>query len=56
MPGKIRKVRGGYQVATPGGVKAKKTSKAKAEAQVRLLAAIEHDPTFKPKAKKRGKA
>jgi len=42
MPVVIRKVKGGYRVSTPHGVKAYKTSKAKAEAQERLLNGIEH--------------
>lgn len=33
MPVKIRKIEGGYKVSTPGGVKAKKTTKKKAIAQ-----------------------
>jgi len=41
MPARIRKV-DGFQVRTPGGVKAKHTTKPKAEAQVRLLRGIEH--------------
>ncbi len=41
MPVKIKKV-DGYQVRTPGGVKAKHTTKAKAEAQGRLLRGIGH--------------
>ena len=45
MPVRIRKVNG-HQVSTPGGVKAKSTTKAKAEAQKRLLNAVEHG--FKP--------
>jgi len=49
MPVKIRKVNG-YRVSTPGGVKAKKTTKAKAEAQARLLRGVEHG--FKPTGKK----
>ena len=57
MPAKIRKVgKGRYSVKTPGGTKAKATTKAKAEAQRRLLNAVEHG--FKPtgkKAKKKGK-
>lgn len=51
MPEKIKKVKGGYQVSTPGGgVKAKHTTKEKAEAQARLLRAVEHGfkPTGKP--------
>jgi len=40
----------GYQVSTPGGVKAKSTTKTKAERQKRLLYAVEHGwkPTGKP--------
>jgi hypothetical protein len=49
MPVKIRKVNG-YRVSTPGGVKAKKTTKKKAKAQARLLRAI--DKGWKPKKKK----
>ena len=55
MPVKIRKV-DGYQVRTPGGVKAKHTTKAKAEAQARLLRGIEHGMVprkAKTKAKKK---
>lgn len=42
MPEKIRKVKGGYRVSTPGGVKARHTTKEKAEAQARFLRGIEH--------------
>ena len=42
MPARIRKVKGGYQVRTPNRVHAKKTSKAKAKKQARLLNAIDH--------------
>ena len=43
MPVKIKKTKGGkYRVSTPGGVKAKGTTKAKAKKQKRLLNAIEH--------------
>jgi hypothetical protein len=42
MPVKITKTKGGYRVSTPNGVKAKSTTKAKAEAQERLLNAVEH--------------
>lgn len=40
---------GGYRVSTPHGVKAKNTTKAKADAQVRLLRGIENgwQPTKK---------
>ena len=49
MPEKISKVSGGYRVSTPHGVKAKHTTKKKAEAQARLLRAVEHGwhPTHK---------
>lgn len=53
MPEKISKVKGGYSVSTPGGVKAKKTTKKKAKAQVRLLRAIEHNPGFVPRSNKK---
>ena len=43
MPVKINKSKGGgYSVSTPNGVKAKHTTKAKAESQKRLLNAVEH--------------
>lgn len=51
MPEKVTKVQGGYRVSTPGGVKAKHTTKAKAEAQARLLRGVEHG--FKPAKGKR---
>lgn len=41
---------GGYRVSTPGGVKAKHTTKEKAEKQRRLLNAIDHG--FVPRRKK----
>jgi len=54
MPYKIRRKKGGdYSVASPHGTKAKSTTRANAEAQVRLLQAIEHNPDFKPR--KRGR-
>lgn len=46
MPAKVRKTDGKYRVSTPHGVKAKGTTKKKAEAQQRLLNAIDHG--FKP--------
>ena len=43
MPETIRKLPGGgYRVSTPGGVKAKHTTKEHAEAQARLLRGIDH--------------
>lgn len=51
MPVKIKSVgKGRVRVSTPGGVKAKSTTPAKAKAQERLLNAIEHNPDFKPRA------
>jgi len=52
MPVKIRKV-DGYRVSTPGGVKAKHTTRAKAKKQERLLNAAEHG--WKPTGKKKRK-
>lgn len=49
MPAKIIDV-DGFQVRTPGGVKAKKTTLRKAKAQVRLLQGVEHG--WKPTGKK----
>lgn len=52
------KNKGKVRVSTPGGVKAKATTPAKAKAQERLLHGIDHGwtPTGKPsKKKKRGK-
>ena len=45
MPVTLKKVNG-FQVSTPGGVKAKGTTEKKAKAQGRLLKAIERG--FKP--------
>lgn len=42
MPVKIIKKGQKFIVKTPGGIKAKGTTKAKAEAQKRLLYAVEH--------------
>lgn len=49
MPVKVKKVNG-YQVRTPGGIKAKSTTKTKAMRQKRLLHGVEHGwrPTGKP--------
>lgn len=55
MPVKIKKKKSGkYKVSTPGGVKAKGTTKKKAEAQKRLINAVEHGWEPKKKGKKRG--
>lgn len=42
MPVKIKSTGSGYQVSTPHGVKAKNTTKEKAEKQRNLLNGIEH--------------
>jgi len=42
MPVRIKKTGGKYRVSTPSGVKSKGTTKKKAEAQKRLLNAVEH--------------
>lgn len=49
MPVKIKKVNG-YRVSTPGGVKAKRTTRAKAKRQARLLRGVERG--WKPTGKK----
>lgn len=49
MPVSVKKT-DGYRVSTPGGVKAKHTTRAKARRQANLLRAVEHGwkPTGKP--------
>lgn len=50
MPYSSKKVgKNKVQVRSPHGIKAKGTTPAKAKAQMRLLNAIEHDPSFKPR-------
>ncbi len=53
MPVKVTKTKGGYRVSTPGGTKAKHTTKAKAKAQANLLRGIEHG--WKPTGKRKKK-
>jgi hypothetical protein len=54
MPAKAKKnSKGGYTVTTPNGTHAKNTTKSKAEAQERLLNAIDHG--WKPTKGKGGK-
>jgi len=57
MPVRKTKLKGGkVRVSTPGGVKAKATTPAKAAAQERLLNAVEHSnwrPTGKKTKKKK---
>lgn len=50
MPVRIRKVNG-FRVTTPSGVKAKSTTRKKAEAQKRLLLGIEHGMVPRKKKK-----
>ena len=52
MPYSMSSTNGGYTVRSPHGTKAKKTSKRKAESQIKLLNAIEHG--FVPKKARRG--
>lgn len=54
MPVKIKKV-DGYRVTHDGKVSAKKTTKAKAQAQANLLRGVAHGwkPTGKPARKKK---
>ena len=49
MPYDIRKTDGKDRVTSPHGTKSKGTTKAKAEAQIRLLRAKKHNPNFKPR-------
>ena len=49
MPYAMRKV-DGYKVTSPHGVKAKKTTKRKGQAQLNLLRAVKHG--WKPTGKK----
>ncbi len=53
MPTKIARTNGKFRVSTPHGVKAKGTTKGKAESQKRLLNAVEHG--WKPTGKKKKK-
>ena len=56
MPVEITKVgKGKFKVSTPSGTKAKHTTKVKAEAQKRLLNAVEHGwvPTGRQAKKKK---
>lgn len=55
MPVRISKSGSRYKVTHGGKVSAKHTTKAKAEAQARLLQAVEHNPNWKPKGKKAAK-
>jgi len=56
MPVKKEKV-DGWRVSTPGGVKAKSTTEAKAQRQANLLRAVEHGwkPTGAPARDKKKK-
>lgn len=42
MPVRVSKVKGGYRVSTPSGIKAKKTTLTNAKKMKRLLNALEH--------------
>lgn len=57
MPYKKSKNKDGtYTVSSPTSTHAKHSTKKNAEAQIRLLQALEHDPTFVPRARKKKKA
>lgn len=49
MPHTLTKVKGGYRVTSPHGVRAKHSTKSNVQKQLRLLRAIEHNPSFKPR-------
>jgi hypothetical protein len=50
IPYKETKLKSGkVKVTGPSGVHAKGTSKKKADAQIRLLQAKEHNPNFRPR-------
>jgi hypothetical protein len=53
MPYKITKKKRGFDVDSPTTKHARGTTKKKAEAQVRLLNAIEHNPDFVPRKRKK---
>lgn len=54
MPVKLKKLKGGkVRVSTPSGVHSYATSLEKALKQRNLLNALEHDPGFKKRLKKR---
>jgi hypothetical protein len=50
MPYTVTKLKSGrYRMSGPGGVHAKSSTKANIMKQLRLLRAIEHNPSFKPR-------
>jgi len=51
MPVKIKKINGGYQVSTPHGIKAKRTTLKKAEAQKKIIDAADAGHPFTGKKK-----
>lgn len=54
MPYTETKTKGGrVRVTSPHGVKCKNCTKKNADAQIRLLHAIEHTPGFKPRNRKK---
>lgn len=56
MPVKIRRKGKCYSVRTPGGIKAKCTTRHKAKAQERLLNAIDKNPDFRPRGRRSRRA
>lgn len=55
MPYEINQVMGGFEVVNTetGEVHAKHSTRAKAQAQVRLLNAVKHNPRFQPRGTRR---
>ena len=49
MPVKIKKVKGGWQVSTPNGIKARHTTLEKAEAQKKIIDAADAGHPFSGK-------
>jgi hypothetical protein len=49
MPYKVSKTKSGYRVSGPSGVHMKHGTKSNMMAQLRLLRAIDHNPSFKPR-------
>lgn len=52
MPVTVKRVKGGYQVSTPNGVKAERTSLKKALKQKKIIDAADHGHPFTDKGKK----
>jgi hypothetical protein len=54
MPVRLRKLSSGrVRVSTPGGLKARAATPRNAARQARLLEALERDPEFRPRRRRR---